>query len=652
MHSLGPMSSMPRLIGLFLALAGFAAQAADRPQGLTLSLASGSTTDHVVWPNAQLHVPAGDSASPFLPPGPFTATWSGLVAVELRSDYRFHIEGAGEVRLSLNGNEVLNGKLSPTNSLSSEPVRLTKGTNALLLTYTSPAQGDSFVRLYWSNPETPRNPIPGAVLSHIPSDSLRAAERAHAGRDLFADARCVRCHEVGATPRMPDLDLDAPTLTGIGSRRGHGWLVDWVLNPHSLQPGTIMPAVFKGPDARANAEAVAAFLSSLSGPAPEPVPAGDAEAGRALYEKLLCATCHNPPDATEPDPTKISQKNVKSKFKPGALADFLLKPSRHYAWIRMPDFKLSPAEASHLAAHLLAHAAEGTAGSGPDDEALRSKGRKLVESSGCLNCHMLEGAKSSLAAKPLSDIPAARWTAGCLADSIPDSSPAPAYRFTAEQRDNLRAFAATDRLSLTRHTAADFLNRHSTHLQCTACHGHHEEFPSWDILGGKLRPEWAGPFIAGQDPWKPRPWLEARMPGFPAYARHLAEGLATRHGLPPVTPADAPPVAADIENGRKLVSANGGFSCTSCHGVGEFGATAVFEAPGINLAWSVQRLQQEYYQRWLRSPMSVDPNTKMPGYFDEEGNSPLPEFYEGNGPKTIHAVWQYLQLGPKAPTPE
>ncbi len=50
--------------------------------------------------------------------------------------------------------------------------------------------------------------------------------------------------------------------------------------------------------------------------------------------------------------------------------------------------------------------------------------------------------------------------------------------------------------------------------------------------------------------------------------------------------------------------------------------------------------------------MSVDPNTKMPGYFDEEGNSPLPEFYEGNGPKTIHAVWQYLQLGPKAPTPE
>jgi len=646
------MSSMRRLIGLFLLLSGFAAAAADRPVGLVLNLSSGPDTDLVVWPNAQLHVAAGESPSPFLAPGPFTATWSGLVAVELRSDYSFHIEGSGSVKLSVNGTEILTGDATPSKPLSSAPVRLTKGANALQLTYSSPAQGDAEVRLYWSNPETPRNPIPPTLLSHESSDRLRDAERLHAGRDLFADARCVRCHGIGSESRMPDLDMDAPSLTGIGSRRGHAWLINWILNPQSLQPGTVMPAVFKGPDARPQAEAVAAYLSSLAGPTPVQVPTGDAEAGKVLYEKLLCTSCHNPPDSSETDPAKISQKQVKSKFKPGALADFLLKPSRHYAWIRMPDFKLSPEEAAHLAAHLNAHADEGEAGSGPDDEALRSKGRKLVESSGCLNCHALEGARSTLAAKPLSDLPAARWNSGCLADAVPEASAAPAYAFTSAQRDALRAFAASDRQSLTRHTAADFLNRHATHLQCTACHGHHEEFPAWDILGGKLRPEWAGPFIAGKDPWKPRPWLEARMPGFPAHGQWMAEGLATRHGLPTRTPADAPPVEADVAIGRKLVSADGGFSCTACHGVADFGATAVFEAPGINLAWSVARLQPDYYRRWLRNPLSVDPNTKMPGYFDDEGNSPLSEFYEGNGPKTINAIWQYLQLGKKAPKPE
>ena len=68
--------------------------------------------------------------------------------------------------------------------------------------------------------------------------------------------------------------------------------------------------------------------------------------------------------------------------------------------------------------------------------------------------------------------------------------------------------------------------------------------------------------------------LEARMPGFPPYADGLARGLATAHGFPVTTPAEPAPSPADAENGRKLVSANGGFSCTSCHGVADFGATA------------------------------------------------------------------------------
>jgi mono/diheme cytochrome c family protein len=115
---------------------------------------------------------------------------------------------------------------------------------------------------------------------------------------------------------------------------------------------------------------------------------------------------------------------------------------------------------------------------------------------------------------------------------------------------------------------------------------------------------------------------------------------------------DDPPDAALADTGRKLVGANGGFACVSCHGVGEFGATQVFEAPGINLAKSFARLQPDFFRRWLRNPPALDPNSKMPAYFDEEGRSALADVLDGDGPKTIRAVWEYLRLGDKMPPPQ
>src|SRR6185436_6000441 len=108
---------------------------------------------------------------------------------------------------------------------------------------------------------------------------------------------------------------------------------------------------------------------------------------------------------------------------------------------------------------------------------------------------------------------------------------------------------------------------------------------------------------------------------------------------------------AAARQGQKLVSAAGGFSCVLCHGVGEVGATQVFEAPGINLSHSGERSLQPYSQPWLRNPLQIDAATKMPVYFDETGKSPLLDFYEGDGPKTIDAIWQYLRLGEKMPLP-
>jgi hypothetical protein len=85
--------------------------------------------------------------------------------------------------------------------------------------------------------------------------------------------------------------------------------------------------------------------------------------------------------------------------------------------------------------------------------------------------------------------------------------------------------------------------------------------------------------------------------------------------------------------------------------VAKVGATQVFESNGINLALSAKRLLKPYYQRWVRNPLRVDPASKMPVYFDEEGRSPLTEVFGGDGAKQIEAIWQYIRLGDEMPPP-
>jgi hypothetical protein len=133
------------------------------------------------------------------------------------------------------------------------------------------------------------------------------------------------------------------------------------------------------------------------------------------------------------------------------------------------------------------------------------------------------------------------------------------------------------------------------------------------------------------------------MPAFATRGALLAEGMAMQHGYPPATPPE-PPIEHEAAGiGRKLTGSDGGFSCIACHGVGDFEATAVFEAPGINLALSGDRLRRDFFHLWLTNPLRIEPMTKMPVYFDQ-GGSPLPE-YDGDAARQIRAMWEYVRLG-------
>lgn len=664
------------LLTLFAAVTLVGRAADSEVRGLTLTVTGGGKSDVSLAPNVWLNVPAGQPATPFIAPGKFTAKWEGTVTAELRADFTFHGEFTGRLKVTVGETVALEAEGKGDQPVEGKTVRLNKGANRLVAEYTAPDSGDAMVRLFWSNKETPYNPLPLTELRPVESAELTASQLVRAGRDLFAEARCVKCHT--APGGMPELSMDAPSFDGIGSRRNFEWMARWIEYPHAKRefvtndlPGNPvsvvwhedihgkltrpMPRLFWGKESTAKAEAAAAFLASLKSSAAPPVTKGEVEVGKALFEKLHCGACHESPEHGRTAPHQISLKHVNAKFPAGALADFLRHPERHFAWIRMPNFKLSEKEADNLAEFLKSIAAPAQPVPAPVDAAQIALGRKLVTEVGCLNCHSLPGSKSTLVAKPLSELAPDRWDKGCLQDQRPaEPAGVPDFNITAEQRSALRAFAATDRASLTRHTQTDFLTRQSQHLNCRECHGQHEGFPGFEILYGKLKPEWAAKFIAGTETWKPRPWLESRMPGFPAYAQNLAEGLSMIHGFGPKSVADPKPAEAEdlVKSGHKLVGSQGGLQCISCHPVNELGATQVFEAPGINLGRSFERLEPSFFRRWLRAPTSLQADSKMPVYFDEEGRSPLPDIQGGDGPKTIQAVWEYLRLGKDMPKPE
>lgn len=659
-------------------LAVDAADAKPEP-GLTVTVTAGGATDTFVLPQVALHVAAGQAPSPFVAAGPFTAVWDGQISAELRGNFLFQAELSGSLKFEINGQPVLDATGDNSATPISKPVQLNKGLNSLKATFKSPAQGPAFLRLGWTEKGTNVSPVPAALLTHAPSAALATATQLREGRELFLEHRCIRCHTDAKVMAggVPELQMDAPSLVSIGARRHYEWMTRWILNSKAVRPSARMPQMLHGASAPAEAEAIAAYLASLKGTTPHPTPAAyqtrqtlpdasEAPAAvaepRPLYERLHCAACHNPPDATQIDPKKLSQKGAGTKFPRGSLADYLLKPELNYAWTRMPNFHLSVKEAKELEDYLLSAGDKPKDLAAPTEPAMLEKGRTLVQSKGCLNCHPLnelENRHQAPALDPLhgrhlkdrSKIPAGDCLGG---------QPWADYGFSDAQKAALNAFTLAGFASLQRHVPAEYATRQAAQLNCTSCHGQIELVPPLEILGGKLKPEWSARFLAGEIPHKVRfdnhpkgeVWVEARMPSFPSRATDLARGMAALHGIPPVSPAEKPVDTTTAEIGRKLVGKDGGFSCVACHGVGSQLALEVFESEGVNLALSADRLLPSYYRRWFRNPLSIDPQTKMPMYFDDEGASPLTDVFGGNGDAQIEAVWHYLRLSDKIVPPK
>lgn len=95
--------------------------------------------------------------------------------------------------------------------------------------------------------------------------------------------------------------------------------------------------------------------------------------------------------------------------------------------------------------------------------------------------------------------------------------------------------------------------------------------------------------------------------------------------------------------GAKLITADEGFNCVQCHGVKEQAATAIFEAPGINLGQSTERLRKVYYNRWMLHPLRIDPETKMPKFSEDGQTTQRTEVLGGKAADQFDAIWQHLR---------
>ena len=645
-------------------------------QGLSLTFTAGGKSDTRAARLVALAVPAGQPVTPFLPAGPFTAKWEADIVSDMRAEFTFAAEVQGAVKVTLNGAAILEG----TAKVEGKAVKLQKGANKLAVEFTSPAKGDALLRLLWSSKEFPWEPVPPTDFQHNTNAAdLRTGERVRAGRLLFAELRCTACHDgAGLLPAkgqgMPELAQDAPQFGELGAKFNEPWLAAWINDPHAIRPHTLMPRVFAdgkpGQTDQRAADLAAYFISLGAPPATKPPDASLAPQGAALFANLGCIACHSKPDGEAVDQhSRVSLAHVRRKWHAPALAAYLRDPEKNFAWSRMPHFRLSDAEAAQLTAFLLTTAQE-EGPAAPKGDATR--GAQLLVSSGCLNCHAgLPPTTTPTLALTLKG----GWTKGCLAPDATARGKAPDFALTPSQRDALTAFAAAGFASLKQDAAVEFAGRQIANLRCTACHARDGQASLWSKLEGetaqlaalapleegegkpvatttlppltwlgeKLQPAWMAQFIAGHGKDKPRPWIIARMPGFPAVAEGIASGLSLAHGFP-LTPAA--PIASAPEKmkaGETLLGENGGFNCLQCHALGDRAATAVFEAPAPNFALSRERLRKEFFDRWLLFPLRIDPETKMPRFADDDGKTPLTDFFDGKASEQYDAIWQYLQ---------
>ena len=539
--------------------------------------------------------------------------WVGKLSILRAGDYRFFVASG---TLWINGSEV-----------DSETIRLEARLHDFKLK-NSGGTGTSRVFVEWEGPDFLREPIPSRLFSHEPDREER--EEGADGRALFEDLGCSNCH----TSDSPSIqNRPAPQLTGLGGRRKRPWIRHWLDRPAHFRNWATMPEMLSDSE-RAD---VAAFLSAqLSDQIQEPTVKGiHVERGRTTFQSFGCAACHG---------AELPLVGLGSKMTTGHLQQYLLDPIKYTPDGRMPSFHLDENEALELAAYLALSRNE--AFESPTSDGSAERGRELVESSGCLSCHRLNGLVQANEAPALLELSEAD---GCLAETVPPGLPR--YRLDHGQRAALQRFVRGYRSAPDVVAAPTFdLPRRLAQLRCGTCHEFNGEAPTGSLaepappltgVGAKLRRQWLERTIGSET--RALDWQELRMPSFGAeHAIWLADALGKASGVDPRAQDRGHP-GGDRHQGLDRLGVDGtsgGMGCIGCHGWGGFPALG---ENGPNLYEAGERLRLEWFKRWMRDPARILAGTSMPNYF---AGRETPESLDAIGD-----FWAAFRSAPDLPPP-
>ena len=298
------------------------------------------------------------------------------------------------------------------------------------------------------------------------------------------------------------------------------------------------------------------------------------------------------------------------------------------------------------------------------DAVKAEQGRVLYASMNCATCH--EQKPLAEAAPMLAAMDASR---GCLAEK--PSGKAPDYHLNPAQRTALRdALTQLNAKTLASPSPEQRVAHTMATFRCTACHvrdgvggvsAERNAFftsnvddlgdegripPKLDGVGDKLRPEWLAKVLG--EGASVRPYVNTRMPKFgAANVGHLAELFVSldRHATPLASVSDKPEVQRD--EGRRLAGTNG-LSCIVCH---RFNRQPAHTMQVFDLTMSTERLNEDWFRRFLRDPNKFNTGTRMPALWPG-GRSLIPAVLDGDTDRQHAALWTYLADGAKAKFPE
>ncbi|MCA9060093.1 MAG: c-type cytochrome, partial [Planctomycetaceae bacterium] len=176
-----------------------------------------------------------------------------------------------------------------------------------------------------------------------------------AGRLLLKELNCQSCH--GEFEGLQAAARRAPILTNVAQRVTPAFLREFLANPHTMKPGSTMPAMpqLEGEPGRQLIEALTAFLNQGEVLRSAPVSTDAVRRGERLFHTIGCAACHGDQRLAAADrpADSVPLGQPEKKYTVGTLISFLQDPHAVRPSGRMPSLNLTAEEARDVASYLL-----------------------------------------------------------------------------------------------------------------------------------------------------------------------------------------------------------------------------------------------------------------------------------------------------------